>query len=162
MERPRPVDILKIGGMMLGMYALSFLAFTKAQRSAIVERDGGKCQFPADHPCNGQAQLQVHHIIPQRYAKEVGIENPDFAENGITFCEISHQEKIHPDMFEARQHYHKDSGAYDKAFKEREEKLKRKETYWNTTWDRVLHVIAVRNTQRAISNGWKFPEPKEK
>ena len=161
-ERSTGREVLTIGATLLGLYVISFLAFTSSQKKAIRERDGNRCQFPADHPCNEKAELQVHHIIPQRYAKEVGIEDPDFAENGITLCEISHQNKVHPDMQEAQQTYHKNPNSFAQAFQKRDDKLKSREVYWNTTWDRLLHVLAVRNTQRAIKGGWVFPNKTER
>jgi len=161
MERIKSRDILTIGTTVLGLYALSLCSFTKAQRQAILERDNHKCQFPADHPCNGKAQLQVHHILGQRYAKKLGFD-PDFAENGITLCETAHQEIIHPDMKEAREHYHDDPLAYDKAFQKREELLDKKEITWNDKFDRVLHVMAIRNSQRARLMGWIFPDKGKK
>lgn len=133
----------------IGLWAISLFAFTEKQKKEIRERDGG-CMFPEKHPCNGkQKTLHVHHIIPQRYARAVGIENPDFEENGISLCEYAHQRLIHPDMAEALQAYRAgDKQAFKKAFEKREEILSERKTYWNTTWDRQLHTIAVRNTQR--------------
>lgn len=132
------------------------MAFTTNQRNAIVERDQRKCQAPIKHNCGGG--LQVHHIIPQRYAARVGIQNPDYAENGITLCENFHQGIIHEDMTIARRAYGRDHDSYKKAFAERERKLNNREIYWNDKFDRLMTVIVQRNTQKARSRGWTFPE----
>lgn len=157
-------------GLEYTAYALvAFASFTLAQRKAILERDGHKCQAPIEHECNGSPKmpeedrkLQVHHLIPQRYSEVVGIPNPDFELNGLTLCEKFHQEVIHPDMIEAKKTYYKDKGAFKKVFEARNQKLKNKEVYWNTVYDRQLHVTAVRNSQLARQNGWEFPEKKTK
>lgn len=150
----------------LGLLALG-MAFTSRQRLAILNRDK-KCQAPFKHNCNwalGNSHRHVHHLIPQRYAKEVGIENPDFELNGISLCENSHvgevknkdAECIHPDIADAKRHYGNDHSSMKRVFDWREEQLRQKKIYWNDKWDRALHALAVRNTQRAIKNGWVFP-----
>jgi len=143
----------------LGLFFLASLgAFTKKQRDAIVDRDDGECQMPKKHDHKGG--LQVHHIIPQRYAKEVGIENPDYPENGLTICEEAHvgEDGIHTDIHAAKKAYGRNKNAFQEVFKERQEKLRNKQTYWNTTWDRLMSVVAVRNTQKKKKQGWEFPE----
>lgn len=147
----------------VGLFVIASLgAFTRKQRDAIVERDDGKCQMPKKHRHKGG--LQVHHIIPQRYAKEVGIEDPDYPENGLTVCEEAHvgPNGIHPDIFRAKKNYGKDKQSFSKVFKERGEKLKKKEIYWDDSHDRQMSVVAVRNTQKKKKLGWLFPEKKQK
>lgn len=145
----------------LGLLVLG-LAFTKAQRTAIINRDKGVCQAPFKHVCRGNEEipeenrvLQVHHILPQRYCEVVGIENPDFAENGLTLCKPAHvgPNGIHPDIASARS-----QEDFKRIFVERNEKLKRREVYWDTSHDRQMHVLAVKNTQIALKGGWVFPE----
>ena len=140
----------------IGVLTLRLLtmAFTPRQREAIVSRDNRKCQAPIKHNCGGG--LQVHHLIPQRYAYKMGID-PDYAENGITLCANFHQGIIHEDMTVAKQAYGRDHDSFKKAFAEREKKLNNREIYWNDKFDRLMTVIAQRNTQRARSRGWQFP-----
>lgn len=161
-ERHELLNLVSILGIGLSAVLLSQFAFTKKQREAILERDGNKCQFPEKHVHKGE--LQVHHIIPQRYAEEVGIENPDFAENGISLCEEAHvgPQGVHPDIFQAKKKYKQNPNSYVEIFNQRKEKLKKKQIYWDDTWDRQMHVVAVRNTQKATREGWIFPEKKKR
>lgn len=155
-----------IGATAVGLYATAFFAFTKAQRDWIDERDGGKCQAPFKHACNGTTpgKRHKHHIIPQRYAERVGID-PDFSENGISICENAHVGNghetgpvIHPDMQQARQEYRQgNKKAYSEAMEGRDEMLEDGLVYWNDQYDRILHARAVKNTQR-----FKIPWPKKK
>lgn len=144
------------------------MAFTKSQREAIIERDEGKCQFPEKHECDPE-HLQVHHLVPQRYCKEVGIENPDFSLNGLSVCKNAHVGELspgvpglHPDVIETKKKYKQDKNAFREMFNDRAKKLKNREPYWNTKWDRLLHVITIRNHQRAEKKGWVFPERRQK
>lgn len=140
----------------LGLLLLAFLAFTTRQKQWIRERDNNRCQAFWKHKCGGG--LQVHHIIPQRYAKRMGIEDPDYAENGITLCANAHcgnpndsNDCIHPDMVQAKRDYRKgNKQSYDQTFNGREHYLDNRQPYWNTKFDRKLHVIAVRNTQKFL------------
>lgn len=149
----------------LGLLALG-MAYTASQKRHIKDRDNNVCQFPDKHNCCGNAakpiedrKLQVHHIIPQRYAEEVGIENPDTEENGITLCKTSHvgPNGIHPDI--ATAHSKSD---FANVFQHRNELLKQHKIYWNDTWDRLLHVISLRNTQRFAKTGRIFPQKRIK
>ena len=149
----------------LGLLALG-MAFTTKQRAFIRDRDNNVCQFPEKHDCCGHAgkplemrKLHVHHIIPQRYALEVGIENPDFVENGITICKNSHNgpQGIHPDIAGAHT-----KSEFKQVFDRRAELLKDKKIYWNDKWDRLLHVIAVKNTQKFEASGQIFPPKSNK
>lgn len=142
---------------------LGFLmAFTQKQRMAIVMRDGNKCRATAKHQCNEEKGLEVDHIIPQRYAAEVGID-PDFPENALSKCKNAHNIK-HPDRIETLKKYHtlKDQGinAFAVLGEERKKKLKEKLIYWNSTNDRTDSVMAIRLTQNARKAGWVFPERK--
>lgn len=142
------------------------MAFSAKQRLWIRERDNNTCQAEAlqvDHDCNGgqeleewRRKLQVHHIIPQRYARAVGIENADFPENAITLCEHFHQRDIHPDMQEALAEYRAgDKEAFKKVGEQRDRMIASKSVYWNETHDRRLAAMAIRNTQRMTT---PFPE----
>jgi hypothetical protein len=143
----------------VGLFVIASLgAFTRKQRDAIVERDDNKCQFPEHHKHKGG--LQVHHIIPQRYSEQLGID-PDFPENGLTLCEDSHH-KVHPDIKRAKQTYHQKKrvgeSSFNEVFQERQEKIKNKEIYWDDSWDRKMSTTAVRNTQKKSKLGWLFPK----
>lgn len=149
------LPLTSLGLLVLGM------AFTAKQKTFIRERDNNVCQFPDKHDCCGHAgkplearKLHVHHIIPQRYAQEVGIEDPDYVENGITLCKNSHNGPlgIHPDIAGVRT-----KSEFKKVFDRRAELLKEKKIYWNDKWDRLLHVIAIKNTQRFEASGQIFP-----
>lgn len=139
------------------------MAFTKAQRKSIAyERDGGKCRATVKHECNEAKGLEVDHIIPQRYAAEVGID-PDFPENALTKCKAAHNIK-HPDRISTLQKYHALKAQGINAFavlgEERKKKLKEKVIYWNSANDRTDSVMAIRLTQQARKQGWVFPEKK--
>lgn len=140
---------------------LGFLmAFTAKQRAAIIERDGGKCRATAQHTCNEEHGLEVDHIIPQRYASEVGID-PDYPENALSKCKNAHDIK-HPDRIEARRKYHILKAQGVDSFKvlgeERRKKLNERVIYWNPANDRTDSVMAVKLTQQARKTGWVFPE----
>ena len=152
-------SLLSLGTLALGM------AFTSRQRKAILNRDHNICQFPSPHECCGSKDkpkekriLHVHHVLPQRYCQELNI-NPDYDENGITICKSSHTgpKGIHPDI--ARAHTKED---FERVFKEREEKIKNKQPYRDTSHDRQLHALAVKNTQLAKLKGWFLPPKNNK
>lgn len=149
----------------VGLLVLASLsAFTKKQRDSIVfDRDEGKCQHPDKHH-NCRGGLHCHHIIPQRYAEKIGIEDADYAENGLTICEESHNgpDGVHPDMHKARRTYDGTGKSYERAFEERDRKLERGEIYWDDTYDRQFHAQAVKRTQKAKKRGWVFPTRRKK
>lgn len=163
----KPADLILpvVAGVLL--YKISTLAYTSDQRRWIHERDGDKCNFPAKHKCNGRHSLHVHHIMPQRYCRDIGMD-PDFAENGILICENSHngeifpgQPGIHPDMSKARHEYAKNKNSYHDAFDHRDQLLHKGQIYWNDQWDRLLNATAQRNTQRFFNKTHKpFPGKK--
>lgn len=160
--RERDLNILQgvVGAaLVLAAWKLWPYAFTTEQRKAIKERDKNKCQFPAPHNCGGQ--LEVHHILCQRYLTNLGVD-PDFAENAITICRNAHQEKVHPDMKKARKEYRRNKNSYREIFEQRDEMLRNREIYWNPQYDRQMQVVALRNTQRAKKEGWELPPKKEK
>lgn len=138
--------------LLVTAFALNF-----QQRKAIRERDGNKCQFPVpNHRCNGTKRLEVNHIIPQKYAKKMGI-IPDFPENLLTLCQNAHTgdpsnghhvDPIHPDVRDARKKYGFDKEAIAKAIKEQQEKLDERMIYWNPQYDRQMTVLAIRNSQK--------------
>ena len=135
-----------------------FLSLTHKQRMAVLNRDGKKCNLPAEHDCSGQ--LQVHHLLPQGYCGLLDID-PDFAENVLTICKNSHvgnMDSIHPDIAEALQNYHTDPKAIERVMEQRAELMANQEIYWNPKWDRQMTAVAVRNTQRAKEKGWFLPE----
>lgn len=154
--------ITAIAGVFV-LAGISTLAFTSSQKEWIRDRDGHKCNFPDHHNCNGRHgdNLQVHHIMPQRYCKELGID-PDFAENGVTICERSHQGLIHPDMKKAKQNYGTNKNSYKEVFDERKHKLEQRVIYWVDKWDRALQATVYRNTQRFVKKGARpFPQKRK-
>src|SRR3990167_4776102 len=148
--------------------SITLACYTKKQREAIRARDHYKCQFPPHlngHRDECKGPLQVHHIKPQRYLKNFGVD-PDYPENGITVCSNGHngvdpntspERVIHPDVQTARIIYQTDKESYNKAFEERDKCLQKGVIYWNDSYDRSMEVIAVRNTQRAKEKKWNFP-----
>jgi len=144
----------------LALFSLA-MAFTKQQVVAIRERDHNTCQAPWPHDCNGDQHLEVHHIMPQGYCKQMGI-NPDYAENGLTLCEEAHQGYIHPDSHTAKTIYRSDKRAFSRVMSHRKDMLRNRQPYWNERYDRQMSVVAVRNTQRARAEGWVFPSKDEK
>lgn len=134
-------------------------AFSKKQRLAIHVRDGHKCNFP-DHLEKGgkqcEGRLEVHHILPQGYCRELGI-NPDYAENALTICQKAH-DTVHPDSAHARKVWKPKSDAFLKVQDKRQKEIAERKPYWNTAFDREMNAQAVKNTQIAQSQGWSLPE----
>ncbi len=65
-------------------------------------------------------------------------------------------------MIKAKKDYKRNRNSYKEVFETRKNLLDNRTPYWNTVWDRLFHVVAVRNTQRAEKDGWKFPTKNEK
>jgi hypothetical protein len=135
----------------IGLYELSKRAFSDKQRRWIKDRDENKCQAPFNHRCGPKRILHIHHILPQGYGKEMGIENCDFPENGITVCRNAH-DRVHPDMVESRREYSQNRGSFGDLRKKRNEQLKHREIYWDDTWDRAMQTVAIRRTQKYVKN----------
>lgn len=156
-ERPRFGEVIRATSLVFGLLALTLpLAFSHLQREAILQRDGLECQAPFEHDCGGE--LQVHHILPQRYLEKLKVPEADFATNGITLCEHAHQ-VIHPDMEEARNKYRQgDHNSYYEMGEERNSQVEQRKIYWNPQYDRQMTVVALRNTQQAEKGGWKWPD----
>lgn len=130
---------------------LSRYAFSRQQKQLIKERDHFQCQYPphlnGHHAeCRQDKGLVVHHIKPQAYLKEFGVD-PDFIENGISICKVAHDE-IHPDIAKARNDYRPKGDSFVKAAESVRQHLANREPFWNTIYDRAMEVIALRNTQR--------------
>lgn len=137
------------------------MAFSAKQRAWFRERDNNECQgcrmgLHHSRDCTGspdlpeeKRKLQVHHVIPQRYANRIGMETADFPENGITLGASFHQEDIHPDMKDALGRYRRgDREAFKQVGPARDELLSRGEIYWNDEHDRLLSTRAIQQTQR--------------
>lgn len=144
-----------------GLVATSLLAnaaLTQSQKEWVRRRDGDKCRVPVRHNCGGTPPDQhqpIHHDLPQGYCKKVGID-PDFAENLTTTCQNFH-DILHPDVPETRKKYREDHNAFDKLQQERRRKLDSRQPYWNTEYDRILQVNAVKRTQEYLR---EHPEDK--
>lgn len=132
----------------------------KQRKSVRDERDDGKCQFPADHACTPE-KLEVHHVNPQRWEEDISIpeEVRDRPENLITICYNAHQVVVHPDMQDARRQYARgNKNAFRDVFVSRNEKVARREPYWNTIFDAVMLRVAKERTTNAKQRGWQMPE----
>jgi hypothetical protein len=167
MEQERHHELLWASIAGLGLWVVSFLAFSKKQRDSIVnDRDGGRCLAPFKHTCVPE-KLELHHCTPQRYGFKMGLdeETLDVPENAISLCVKAH-DVIHPDRVAARQNYHQDKAqginSFEKLGEERAKKLEERTVYWNTEHDRAMRVIAMRQTQEAKKKGWIFPSPPKK
>lgn len=127
------------------------------------------CQLPEKHDCNTSKSDHAHHVIPQHYSKFIGIKNPDVTSNGIRLCSNAHVGEIkpgvpgvHPDIIPTKSKYRQgNKNAFAELAKEREEKLKKKEPYWNTKWDRLFHIIAFKNEEKYQEEGHIPPEKKK-
>lgn len=151
-----------------GLYVMA-MAFTAKQKEYLKSRDDYVCQaykLGIPHDCNGhpnmepsQRKNECHHIIPQRYARVIGMETADFPENGILLCSNFHQRTIHPDMRVALQKYR---GGNKEAFHQvgidRDALLNEGAIYWNPEHDRRLSTRAIQLTQKFTKRGRSFPE----
>lgn len=137
--------------------AIGFLCFTLKQKNWIRERDNQTCvayQLRIPHDCNAsptipieQRKTEIHHLKPQRYLKEFGID-PDYELNGCTLCQNFHRHYIHPDMGEAIKNYHRNRGGIAQVQKDRDKLIKQRVIYWVDIYDRVLSTRVVQNSQR--------------
>lgn len=137
--------------------AIGFLCFTLKQKNWIRERDNQTCvahQLRIPHDCNAsptmpiaQRKTEIHHLKPQRYLKEFGI-NPDYEQNGCTLCQNFHRHHIHPDMGRAIRNYHKNRGGIAQVQKDRDQLMKQRVVYWVDIHDRALSTKVVQNSQR--------------
>lgn len=126
-------------------------AFTSRQKKWFKERDEYRCQFPVDFsdrtykPCGRPNNLEIHHVSPQRWSKDMlrwNSDQIDAPDNGITLCRQHHQDVIHgPDMPLARANYHRDKKSYKKAFRNRNELMNAGKKYWDDRWDQVFQRI---------------------
>lgn len=137
-------------------------ALNKKQRDWVLDRDGHRCQATCRHRCNPKDGLEVDHIMPQRYAYELGID-PDFSENVLSKCKNAHNIK-HPDRIGALRNYgeakRNGGNSFQDMFNERNEKLAHRQIYWNDENDRTDLARAVQLTQKAARGGFHFPEKK--
>jgi hypothetical protein len=161
MEKRRPNPLELVVATQVVIMTATLMALNEKQRRAIRERDEHRCQFPAPHDCNEKEGLEVHHILGQRYLRRLKVD-PDYPENTISVCKNAHRRVIHPDMEEARRRYGMDKDAYKKAFTARNDKLNKRQVYWNDQEDRPMQVVATRNTQKAEERGWRFPWSRRK
>jgi len=125
--------------------------FSPKQKGWFHQRDNNECQFPVFHsddaytPCGNDNRLQVHHISPQRWSKDVPHWNSgqiDSKDNGIVLCEEHHQ-LVHEDMHEAHANYKRNKKSYEVIFQRRDREVKQKQKYWNPRWDELFKRIAI-------------------
>lgn len=147
----------------LGLSVTAWLALSQSQKNAIDIRDGKHClarlaRIP--HECDEPQGIDRHHILPQRYAQVVGFD-PDTPENIATLCRTFHREYVHPDVKEALGHYVMDKqkgiDTFHQLFEGRQEKLDKREIYWNPQFDRVLQAQVQKQNTEARKAGWRFP-----
>ena len=136
--------------------------FTKRQREWFLRRDGHRCMFCVCVEgkwvrCNKTTGLQIHHILPRGFAS---MHCHDFAingrTNGITLCELHHighgadcdTYVIHPDNIVAFKEYATDHSSFSRMMERREAKNRLGVPYWNTLFDWMLNLLAVRQTKR--------------
>jgi len=121
----------------LGLFALSFCSFSKAQADWIKRRDGYQCQCPE---CTGHGgSLQAHHIVPTKLLEYQGIE-PNTPMNGVSICQ-NHHDILHQ--------------TGNKAFE-----TERGMVIWGSQWLGELSARAVENTRLAFAQGRRFPNGK--
>lgn len=133
--------------------------FTEPQRQWILARDDHACQL-----CSSDVSLQVHHIVPWRWAATVlmwTLERVNNPTNGIVLCKechISGRSAIHADIARANTQYKDDKAIYSKVFAARDELCRRQMPYWCVAYDNQMSVTAVMNTLRYVSEG-NYPTP---
>ena len=126
----------------------SRLSFTLKRKKWFLKRDKNKCQAPFPHICRTGDPLQIHHIKPHGYINRVAPEiSADFPENGLVLCRTAH-EMIHPDVVWARLNYHRDNNIFSKLRRQRNMLMDNRKIYWVDTWDRLMEIVALRNTRR--------------
>lgn len=136
------------------------LPFNKSQKDYFHKRDGERCQAKGIIPHTESDKMQIHHVIPQKYAYKVAKIDPDFSNNGILICDHAHR-KIHPDMDEFLKTYHTEHPKFDDVQKKRDELLDDKQIYWDDQWDRQLHVRIAQQEQKAEKKGLFFPKKRK-
>lgn len=141
----------------------NLMALNQAQKTAVDIRDGKHClarlaHLP--HECTETQGIERHHILPQRYAFQVGFD-PDTPENIASLCKVFHREYVHPDVKEALTHYQDDKSkgidTFQALFDGRQEKLENREIYWNPEFDRVLQAQVQKQNTAARKEGWRWP-----
>lgn len=137
MERAKPNDIERQIALSLHILAVSsalaMLAFSRAQRKWIRERDFNRCQFPHKHRCEGR--LEVHHIKPQMWGREVegcAQEELDVPENAITLCRHSHMAIVHMGL----------------SYEDVMQRFRKGQKYWDDRYDGQFAAYAVEATEQ--------------
>lgn len=157
------VETSVIGDPPFNQDAIEFALNTK-QREWVKKRDGQRCQATVKHKCNQEDGIEVDHIMPQRYAYNLGID-PDFPENCLSKCKNAHNIK-HPDRIAALQTYHQAKSIGINTFEElsqaRNSLLENRQIYWNDANDRTDAVRAIQLTQRFKAKGEVWPQSKNK
>jgi len=141
----------------------NLMALNQAQKRAVDERDERHCLARLagiPHVCDEPQGIERHHILPQRYAHQIGFD-PDLPENIASLCKTFHREYVHPDVAEALTHYVEDKqkgiDTFHQLFEGRQEKLDNREIYWNPEFDRQLQAQVQKQNTKARRKGWRFP-----
>ena len=73
--------VVEVGSVALGLYALSFFAFSKELKEQVRKEQKGVCDW-----CGRKVKkLQIHHIIPQ------SMKGKDTRENAVGLCPDCHR-----------------------------------------------------------------------
>ena len=163
------MELIWVVALLYVLWKVSFWAYTQKQRDWIVQRDGARCMFHERKfqngwkwvRCNSMDKLEVHHIVPTRWAKKhLPGWNRDIPTNGITLCR-RHHSWVHPDMAEAYRKYHKDPDSFKKMIKKRDGLVIKGIHYWVTDWDWMFSRLAKRGTAKH-SRKIRFPRRKKR
>jgi len=128
--------------------------YTDGQRAFIRARDFEQCVL-----CGSNEKMEVHHIVPFRYATSVlkwPLSKVNTVINGITLCVTCHRgdpNSVHPDMYRAQMGYHQNQKSFDLAFEKRNELVAQGKIYWNPIFDELFLEIALRNTLLYVAKG---------
>jgi len=152
--------------------------FTKNQVKWFRRVYGGQCHFPiyseeqGFHYCLSSNEIQVHHIEPQRYSRDILCSNPNRMYNGIALCSRHHVGKgyngslhlddivdiIHPDITWALRNYRRtEKKSFDMVFGRRNELLSDSGIYWLDDYDNFL-----RETAEYKISEYLLKQPKDK
>lgn len=158
------------------------MGIKESQRQAILERDGYQSQMRHYSEEQGWftftpegVKLNIHHIIPTRYAQEVLGWQPEQINDPRNLITLTQEEHIgrrshepgcvdptidfvvHPDIIGAFEHYGGDRQSFQSVFDQRDIMCQQGQIYWNTDHDVELTQTAELNTLMAAMQGWKYP-----
>jgi len=145
------------------------MSLSEKQKQWIHKRDAEECQFPDFEKgqlakCGNERQLEVHHILCQRYAQgllgmsEQEIDDP---RNLILICKAHHDGVVHPDVYTALDEYRQGNKNSFKEMQENRDRIVAEgDIYWNDTYDEALKYVAEERTDAWAVRGHKWPRKK--